>query len=366
MTEKTSADVSGAPSLSVWRNFQTTEFGANCMTTLNNGGGKGLDILCVGYNSGIIECWLVSQQQPQMMRSLHESPRPQQREKSSILCWKGYMEHSVRTLAFARRIKRKEKLDKTHEKFPATERKEDSAPKSNAAIPNSLAVSEFCLIVVMQMDPGSTEYDNKHLPCSIVEILDSKKNFEQRIEVPRREVISLQNFIIPTPPGMELSDTCTLPLSDDSPFKRSPLLGRNGADDAMVLSTQEDQNPIVGMTLSDGTVAIFSCIPVSDFGNVVGVHKDCHQIMLPFPAVGSGVVHLDAVGRQECWSFLACCLRGGTCYLVPTDGNASTGSVTAIPYPHDVSSNHYQVFIQSFTAGNLHTGTDEKTTPVVV
>jgi hypothetical protein len=152
---------------------------------------------------------------------------------------------------------------------------------------------------------------------------------------------------------MELVDSITIPKSADCLPKRCPVLDTRGAGAAITLNNNvrggatKNGNPRVSMLLPDGTVALISSNP--DMTDAVGITEEIDQMVLSYPAIGSGVVTM----RDTDVSYLVCCLRGGTCYLIPL-GTTNKGPILTIPFPQDISSNLVnEIYVQAFSAGNL-------------
>lgn len=112
------------------------------------------------------------------------------------------------------------------------------------------------------------------------------------------------------------------------------------------------------VTLADGTVVVLSCHD----GGAWGVDQ---QYSLPYPAMGIGRMRIDQT------TFLVCCLRGSSTYLIPLfvndtashEGDADdcvkpTNLVlfpraSAFSLPHDIEEDLTHRYVQSFTAGHI-------------
>ena len=136
------------------------------------------------------------------------------------------------------------------------------------------------------------------------------------------------------------------------------------------------------VALADGTIAILSAkeeVPANGDNKTMlllqwGIQNDYHQLLLSYPAIGCAQVQLQ---RQMQQTHLACCLRGGTTYLVPImeDDNDDDNDVADVVVPgeskdpstkamseplHDItvytpgsSEISDSQYVQSFTAGNV-------------
>lgn len=82
-----------------------------------------------------------------------------------------------------------------------------------------------------------------------------------------------------------------------------------------------------------------------------GVNSDNDQVILSFPAIGIVSVHL-ASGTHT-----ACCLRGGTVYLIPkTNSENRLEPIAVILRPVDDETEPSTQYLQGFTAGNMAVG----------
>jgi hypothetical protein len=231
--------------------------------------------------------------------------------------------------------------------------------------------------------------------------------------------LSLNEYIVPPTPGMELVDVTTLPLLSDNSHnsnsysssgnqlpKRFPILQSSKGNAISISSIQSgrrlnasssmdgtlNNNNIVDtnssirggdsgvcIALPDGTIAFLSSNPT--MVDAVGIVEENHQILMSYPTVGCGVVTIsdDRTAIGVTTSYLACCLRGGTCYLLPivpssssssssgTTTNSETSivqqetddatnnhpSISTFQFPHDVASDLPYTYVRGFTAGNL-------------
>ena len=78
-----------------------------------------------------------------------------------------------------------------------------------------------------------------------------------------------------------------------------------------------------------------------------GVSNESDQVVLSYPAIGLATVSLST-GR-----YLACCLRGGTVYLVPESDSNTVKPVLVILGHVDVGKEPSTHYLQGFTAGNV-------------
>lgn len=120
-----------------------------------------------------------------------------------------------------------------------------------------------------------------------------------------------------------------------------------------------------GVALSNGMVAILSSSGTEQqqrrdndfsFPSSWGIVKDKHQMVLSYPAIGCGQIKDN--GRD----YLVCCLRAGTCFLLPLGTKKTNNDILAIPYPHDVDTDLVSVYIQGFTAGEIELAQTTTTT----
>lgn len=121
-----------------------------------------------------------------------------------------------------------------------------------------------------------------------------------------------------------------------------PLVGSHSGND-----------PFFAAALSDGTVARLRAT-LEDGNFCWGVQNDCDQVTLSYPAVGLAHVHLPM------GDYIACCLRGGTVYLVPDSKDVEP--ITAILGPADAEEEDSTHYLQGFTAGNVRVDGIERST----
>lgn len=103
-------------------------------------------------------------------------------------------------------------------------------------------------------------------------------------------------------------------------------------------------DPFFAAALSDGNIARLRAA-VEDGTLSWGVHNDCDQVVLSYPAIGIAPVKLST------GTHIACCLRGGTVYLVPDSEHLEPISVILAPV--DTEQETCTHYIQGFTAGNV-------------
>ncbi|CAJ1954659.1 unnamed protein product [Cylindrotheca closterium] len=159
--------------------------------------------------------------------------------------------------------------------------------------------------------------------------------------------------------------------------KRLSMLPSQGTDSSISLSFGKQ----CGVSLSDGTVAILSSnTEIGRSTSSWGITKDVHQLLLSYPAIGCGSIHMQHHGGDYVQTehetskkeYIACCLRGGTCFLIPIVDEEVQQDIVAIPYLHDIDADWTTVYLQGFTAGDLRVTTNSSDTirhqsvPIVV
>jgi hypothetical protein len=233
----------------------------------------------------------------------------------------------------------------------------------------SIPIHNHFLVVSMQIAAGCTDAEIQQPTSSMVDVLDLKRIFTRDSNNTKskgnEEDLALQEFSVPQTPGMELIDSNTVPGSAEYLPKRSRVLASPGADLSTTLcgsdsgdDIMKSKNPRVCVALSDGTVALLSCSEDPRMNEAVGIAEDIHQILLSHPAVGCGRIYLPfgIDNREKRLSYVACCVRSGTCYLIPTTTTTDLKhplDVAVVPFPHDISSDLDEIYIQAFSAGNL-------------
>jgi hypothetical protein len=200
------------------------------------------------------------------------------------------------------------------------------------------------------------------------------------------------------PPSRNGSTGQTLPRRSPvipSPFSDSvcPLLPNSSWATSATTFSSAESIPSCGVTLPDGTVALLSVNGVGTSGGKGGgidddnrgneyvswgILKDEHQLLLSYPAIGCGCVY------YQDQSHFVCCLRGGTCYVIPIqekryfndhsstkvndegldleattkerthDAGSSVPNITVFSYPLDVDSNAEATPISSRICGWKH------------
>lgn len=103
--------------------------------------------------------------------------------------------------------------------------------------------------------------------------------------------------------------------------------------------------PFFAAALSDGTIARMRATFQDDVLRW-GVHHDSEQVVLSYPAIGIALVSLSTSTTS-----VACCLRGGTVYLLPESEHLEP--ITVILGPVDTDGDSSINHLQGFTAGNV-------------
>ncbi|KAG7347472.1 hypothetical protein IV203_016177 [Nitzschia inconspicua] len=373
-TQSTSASTTTPPAedttFKLMSRFHTKEYGVACMATIPNGSGKNVDIICIGYSSGIIEAWDVGNvhhhQPQQLLPSLSTSPpaiRRRPKTANATIRWRGYLHQSIRTLAFMSR-QGAQLQQPDSEETPTKESPVDVDPikptanGAGATTQSDIAMHRHCLVVAMQMLAGSKDDDDRQPTSFMLEVLDLQRIFARTNsgdKIDDHENLPLQEFSIPLTPGMELVDSRTVPAQAEHLPKRSRALASPGADVVTMLCSDDKSkgttNPRICLALPDGTITLLSCSNDPRMNGAVGIAEDFHQLLLSFPVIGNGCLKIPNANDHEYTSAAACCVRSGTCYIIPTD--TVTEEVMAVPFPHDLSMDMTDIYVQAFTAGNL-------------
>jgi hypothetical protein len=285
--------------------------GATCMRHL-----EGTDTLILGFESGCIEA--------------------RKMDHDFEVKWTGYFHHPIRSLATLKKSHANSEAVRSENK-PGGDELKPTAPTTDPKV----VEGECFLIVTLQSEIGH----GRHATASMIEVLDLKAIPEGD----HNNCHSLFPYVQLPEPGMEFIDTGTLSSNDLGRLpKRVHVLPSRGSDVAFSLGDN-----LCGVALSDGTLAFVSTVDDSAWG----IANDWCQLLLSYPAVGCGMVEYKGVNH---W---ACCLRGGTCYLIPTNGNDS--DITLISYPLDIETDIPSPYVQGFTAGALAVN-DEAPSPVLV
>jgi hypothetical protein len=328
------------PSLKLEGSWNTDMCGATCLAVIASNSNQ----LIIGYDSGYLEAWKVR-------KSSNCS------ESELQLQWRGLLDYSIRSVAPLRRAVKAESEAEIETRTTAATLVEGTPTKEEA--------DDYFLVVTLQSEAGN----DRHATASLVEILDLatvQKTYSGNSNKQQHAIPLYDHLRLPAP-GMELVDSSTLPSDDTSSGrlpKRVQVLPSRGSDCTMVLSGGN----LCGVALSDGTVAL-----VSPFhpDNSWGVTHDRHQLLLSYPAVGCGRVNIKEEEEEE---YLVCCLRGGTCFLIPTTCTGvgvgqkkdKAKAITVISYPHDVDADTTSAYVQGFTAGTLLVDDYESSLPLPV
>jgi hypothetical protein len=381
-TDATPASTTQLPRLHLMHHWVTKRLGATCMATLNDGGGAlGIDSVCVGYKSGHIEAWNVHQKITPRGRQLQK--KGNERWNSASLDWEGFLHDSIRTLSFLPRgnnnreppqtktESRRSEMETTpeqHGKGGSLGTPTKASPRKGTA-GKAREESYYYLMAVVSISTRIGDKGKQQSTSSMLKILDLKrianemrKNSSDRSST-SHEGLSLENYSLPQSRGMELIEATTVSLSKDSRLpKRVPILDSHGANAACNLKYSAEAPPsgsssctTGSITFPDGIIGMFSSSSRRDTSDAVGIAQPDHQVLLSYPAIGNGQINIigDESGKPS--SYLAACLRGGTCYLIPisTKNDNKNNSIATIPFPHDIESDLSDIYVQAFTAGNL-------------
>jgi hypothetical protein len=324
-----------SPRFRVMHNWVTQKLGATCMATRNDGGGKGIDSVCVGYASGHIEAWNV----PKLESPDAPPPRLARTKTKTTTAgvsmeWEGYLHDAIRTLSC---------LESPHrEAEPTGNETGNSQGAGNGR-------SDYYLMAIVSVRTRTGEKGKQESTFPMLKLLDAKR-IRSEIQNPAKHgAISLENYSLPQSRGMELIEATTVSLSKNNCQlpKRVPILDSHGANASCNLKSA-GSGSFTGLSFPDG----ITCL-LSSNKDAVGVAQPDHQLLLSYPAIGSAQIDIvDESGKPS--SYMAACLRGGTCYLIPISTNTNNNqSIATIPYPQDIESDLSFVYVQAFTAGNL-------------
>ncbi|KAK1741615.1 hypothetical protein QTG54_007188 [Skeletonema marinoi] len=145
--------------------------------------------------------------------------------------------------------------------------------------------------------------------------------------------------------GMELKDGWLRGTTKRKPDVKQQLI--NTTDLQRVSTTSklccfEESQKCFASATSDGTVSISHCLEEGSWG----ITDENNQIMLFQQCIGLGTIES---GNER---YLACCLRGGTIYLVPVaEGNNPRKDIVMYATPVDSADCGAVRYIQNFAAG---------------
>lgn len=318
----------------------TKTFGITCMNSIQNGGGQGIDTIFVGYKSGCIEAWNINS-----TYSANQKDNGARRNQNRYqIQWKGFMDCSVRTLSSL--FRGKEEIGRNAEDIVIDHGKNNNNNNNNGnntrinndVVNSNLEKAEsYFLIAVLATNTVKIVDEGQQHNFSTVKILDLKRimNDARKIDYNPSDMLLLKRYSFSPIRRMESIDSKTLFQS-------------HGADAACVLN-----NSCVVISFPNGCTSFItckrSCIDATDM-----VLEENEQLLLSYPSIGNGQVDItDNDGTVS--QYVATCLRGGTCYLIPTSTNRSKRiqSLITIPFPHDIETDLSDIYIQAFTAGNI-------------
>ena len=321
--------------------WNTGRCGATCMTLVRSSPSSNSNqqkqpqlSMIIGYTSGYLEAWKIHNQQPQ---------------------WKGELFHSIRSLAPLMRKK------------PKSNKREDGENKQGGStvLQKTEEEGHDYLVVTLQSETRG----DRLATASKVEVLNLKEleeAYRSRTESQQHQlqdgvsIMSLYGFMSLPTPGMELVDVMSNPEDSNRRSEHRHrrqqvhVLPSRGTDCAMAING----DTLCGVALSDGTVALLNSIEESCWG----IARDVHQLLMSYPVIGCGYI------GDKYW---VCCLRGGTCYFIPTtystrtdtsggacggsddDGTSQQQELSVISYPHDIDTDITSLYVQGFTAGTI-------------
>jgi hypothetical protein len=380
--------------------FDTGRCAATCVASLppravavagegDDEGESGATRVLVGYNTGILECWTISRlEQTQHEASSSSLPEPapaSPREVKARLSAQGMLEEGlpIRSLvpwalsADARSTPAQDsRPSKAEAQPPSAHDEHRSQDLADSALGNS-PIGKTSEFVAMTLE------STRQVPAGqMVEVVDVASLVHAFNAVKQSDVspssspmIDLEQHIVLPEAGREIVDPSSRsnpPPPFPAPWVPSPATNRL-LDVSGALSGGCSTAAACAFGLADGTVGIAtaSMRPSSrdtDEGEAVswGIARRSDQLLLSYPAIGLGTVTLRSPPSGSAASseahYLACCLRGGTVYLVdllPTLGDSDDSlprrqlKVIAYPKDLDVDSSAVQQ-VQGFVAANIN------------
>eukprot|EP00980_Cylindrotheca_fusiformis_P016804 scaffold5064_cov121-Cylindrotheca_fusiformis.AAC.18 len=278
--------------------WNTGSFGSSCFAILPRDNDLSKFHLLVGYDSGHLEGWKSSHSDEQKTSALEFSMQ-----------WKGLMQTPIRSIT----------------PFGQHNRMDDDEGMSSLVVTGDAT------------DTGT--YMNS--TASMVDVLELDfKVFRKKFISNNRQHISLEPYLQLPTFGMELVDSATNGCR--SLLRKVSNLPSKGTD----VTIRFHDGRQCGVALSDGSVAILSSqTELRHASSSWGITNDVHQLLFSYPVVGCGHIHMDDI------HYMACCLRAGTCFMIPL--SALEKGIVAVPYPHDVDLDCTSLYIQGFTSGEL-------------
>jgi hypothetical protein len=359
-----SRSTSSSPPLraAVQHSWCTGSTGMHCVTVTQQG------LIVIGYNSGFVEAWrIVVQEEVETTSSSGKSD--QQKQAPSVSSADGaaseslifYKETLVWRAAFDHVPIVRSVIELRSQAKAKTNNIDDSVEAGNESTDDYIAMtlqnesrtSTGSMIEVVNI--SSLQRAWKESPCPQDELAFSLP-FEDHSILPQA--------------GMEI--VSSLAIRDKIGPQNSRFLPQwipsNGTDClcSITMSDSVSTGDIVvscAAALADGAVLLLSSSTLTPDGTLEwGIQFPGDQILLSYPAVGIGLVpSYSTRSEAEPGPHIACCLRGGTTYLIPIharDGSQASllevdPPISVVMYPHDIDADIDFQRIQGFVAGQL-------------
>ncbi len=274
-------------------------------------------LLLIGYSTGPIECYQWNQERRHVKRK-------------PICIWKGWVEdwYSVQSLEILSCPECIEPSSKglSEDPTPTSGTKDDDDSLNNRDLVETNV--PLLLLVTLQTSIGDDPpvVHALDLRAILSHVASTRSSTRQDASEP----LLLASFRLLADPAMDIMEPSITSLPPPHKLP-SGLIPSHGTNQILSLSGK------CGVALSNGTVAIVS--------PGWGVRNDTDQLLLSYPSIGMGKILWNQT------EYLVCCLRAGTCYLIPTSSQSS--EISVMFYPHDIDADTTQVYVQAFTAGSL-------------
>jgi hypothetical protein len=237
------------------------------------------------------------------------------------------------------------------------------ASKSSNVSAEQSSVGKYLVLTLQYESQSSTATQLEVIDLESVETAYNQLGWEEEKQEGELFVPLEDHWIFPEA-GREIVDAGTAASSGRGQNREYmpsqthwiPSLGTN----CLCPIATEGSSTMAAAALADGTVLVLSAHLSEEKSLVWGVSSLSDQLVLSYPAIGAGRVQYRSRQDQSAVPHVACCLRGGTTYLVPIRDsfasareNKDPEDLLAIALPHDVDVDTSYRYVQAFAAGDL-------------
>ncbi|CAB9523341.1 expressed unknown protein [Seminavis robusta] len=294
--------------------FPTQNFGVTCAAVVPVAATGGDHHLLVGYQTGYIESWKIFRFSPKKILAK--------------LLWRGIYPHSYSIQNMA----------------PLTVESHNNNTQSH----RYLLVTVQSPSVILKTSAMVEVMDIQSLPEDW-----KQRRGEQQGHYLRAVKLDSRCWVMPGA-RMELLNTSTLGSHHTAAEDDENLPRRAHVIPSASTGSICDLPQASCVALADGTIAMLTATEDTKEDELRwGVANDYNQLLLPYPAIGCAAVNWDASQHPPNYSpHVACCLRGGSTYLMPfVNPEDANSEIPVTVFLLDVET--HSRYIHGFTAGNL-------------